>query len=321
MCPYCDSSNVTLKFTGVKDWYFNSAPGIWNYLDCNSCGSIFIDPFPDANILEMAYSKYYTHGNKNNNFLSGLKLWLKQLTLSRLYIETSNKDNKSYPIRLFDLFLNFCDKKINWFFGFREIASMPRGKLLDVGCGDGSSLATAVKMGWCGIGLEVDQLAANCAMTKGLDIIIGDYTLIKNYIECFDCVICSHVLEHLDKPLEALNIIANSLKTGGYMFLSLPNSESFLAMSYGKYWRGLECPRHLSIPSARILKKILEEIGFNVTQKNSLKIYTLDESWRIMKNYKKISMMDRLKFMRLKFCRTGINSNNSDFIEFICIKK
>lgn len=318
-CPYCSQKISNIEYSGLIDCTFGNAPGKWNYYKCQTCKSLYLNPRPNNEKIYLAYSKYYTHGLTNINSIVKLKNKIKNEIFFQVYGIKNN--HRLFCDKTPLIFFIWMDKWINKFFGFVEIVSSPKGRLLDLGCGDGSSLEIAKKLGWDVIGIEIDGLAVECSKQKGLHAIEGDYRLLREYENYFNCIICSHVLEHLDRPIDALVGMFNSLKKGGMLILSLPNSESILQDFFKEHWRGLECPRHLSIPSLGCLKKILEKIGFNVTQKNSSKIYTLDESWEIMKKYKKITMMDRFKFMRLKFCRTGINSNKSDFIEFICIKK
>ncbi|WP_371816999.1 class I SAM-dependent methyltransferase [Rhodoferax sp. AJA081-3] len=55
-----------------------------------------------------------------------------------------------------------------------------------------------------------------------------------------DCVVCSHVLEHVHQPLHMLELLLASLKPQGVLLLSVPNAASFCATSTvrtGVAWR------------------------------------------------------------------------------------
>ena len=54
-----------------------------------------------------------------------------------------------------------------------------------------------------------------------------------------------HVLEHLHSPNIAMEKVAALLKKNGKVIIWIPNINSLAFKLFGKYWSGLDIPRHL----------------------------------------------------------------------------
>ena len=63
-----------------------------------------------------------------------------------------------------------------------------------------------------------------------------------------------------------LSNIARVLKTGGQAWISFPNIESWQRIFFGRYWINWHVPFHISFFSAAVLKKLLNDSGFEVTK-------------------------------------------------------
>src|SRR5262249_19831508 len=61
-CLLCGTEGDYL-YRNLVDSYFD-APGKWDFKQCpnEACGLIWLDPFPMAQDLHLAYSRYFTHG-------------------------------------------------------------------------------------------------------------------------------------------------------------------------------------------------------------------------------------------------------------------
>jgi SAM-dependent methyltransferase len=108
----------------------------------------------------------------------------------------------------------------------REFPGRPRREIrvLDIGCGNGSQLAIPL----ANIGYQVTGVDPHCAsIERGrilapavefLHGVVGDFAL-----SCFDCVILSEVLEHLDEPETLLATAATHLGKSGILIVTVPN--------------------------------------------------------------------------------------------------
>ncbi|HEY3279062.1 MAG TPA: class I SAM-dependent methyltransferase [Gemmatimonadales bacterium] len=109
----------------------------------------------------------------------------------------------------------------------RRYAPTP-GRLLDLGCGDGTILWLARGDGWTVKGVELfPEQAALVRDTLGLDVETSD---IMSYVVrpmTYDVVVLTHVLEHLADPVAALRKIRDLLVPGGVGVLEFPNIDAF----------------------------------------------------------------------------------------------
>ncbi len=315
-CPFCNSSHRTLAYGDVEDWAFGCAPGKWNYWDCTVCKCLYLDPRPTQSSIGLAYSTYYTHSNHQaNSLLQLFKSRLRNECLSRL-LGADIKLRMNLP-KLFSRLLASISRRVVVPFGWVELANLPKGRFIDVGCGAGLTVGIAKQLGWDAMGLEVDPAAVNEAQKTGLNILEGTYEQLANYSGQFDCIMSSHVLEHVHDPLDMLTKIKAALKPGGLLLLTLPNSLSALRFYFGANWRGLEAPRHLAIPSQTYLIETLNGLGFTIDSKADNDLATAAESFRITRrdltmNKRDVAMAKKLKIQPLT------QPTGNDFIKFVC---
>jgi 2-polyprenyl-3-methyl-5-hydroxy-6-metoxy-1,4-benzoquinol methylase len=115
-------------------------------------------------------------------------------------------------IRLFPIWRQGLDTVLA-----RNLQPLPKsgGRLLDIGCGNGSYLAFARDAGWQVRGLDFDPAAVAVARAKGLDVLEGTIDLLSAECACYDRITLSHVLEHAYDPWDILSACYRLLKPGG----------------------------------------------------------------------------------------------------------
>lgn len=316
-CPMCKSEKKRIAYQNVEDWAFYNSNGQWNYWECLNCNTLFQSPRPTKQFISEAYESYYTHGD-NQSKLQLLKIKIKNEIYSNLFnIQLQPRFN-------FNKKLSFITNSFRRFiyvpFGLKQIVNLPKGKILDIGCGDGSFLKIAQSLGWQAFGLEIDSKAVNSAIQKGINAKQGTYEDLSKTHEKYDCIVCSHVLEHVHEPVELLNIMLERLANGGTILLSCPNSLSHMRFKFNENWRGIEAPRHLAIPSPMVLRNYFEDRGYKVNQEF---IYygTYIESIRIKKRQHHISFFEFI-CIKLKLLFAKIPSDiSSDYIQLVITKK
>jgi SAM-dependent methyltransferase len=98
-------------------------------------------------------------------------------------------------------------------------------RVLDLGCGTGS-LGRALKARQIVevTGVTYSSTEAERARHHLDRVIVSDLNTF-NPIELgpFDCIVCSHILEHLYWPEQVLRVLARLLEPGGRLFVALPN--------------------------------------------------------------------------------------------------
>lgn len=318
LCPYCASVDQDLAYEGTQDWTFESAPGRWAYWRCLQCSALYLNPRPNVRSIGRAYAHYYTHDDDALSFLARFKECVVNEFLSHRY-GLNLEPRWSLP-RCFSWVLNPIRHKLVMPFGFESLQSLSKGRLMDVGCGSGKFLQIGQQLGWDCFGLELDPEAVKTARQLGLNVEEGSYEKLADYSAYFDCIVCSHVLEHVYQPIDLLQRLYGALRPGGTLLLSAPNSMSDASSFFGPYWRGLEAPRHLAIPAAPFLRDYLRGIGFRVSQRVFQTFPTIAESITIQK---KVMPQGGLSAQSVKQVRALLGRPTEDlvdFIELICVK-
>lgn len=213
----------------AKDERLHTNEQLFNYVRCQHCGSIFINPQPDENELEKYYSETF--------FAYALK---------------SSKKISDY--------LN----KVK----YRQVSSFSnKGKVLDVGCADGGLLHMFKSRGWQTYGVDTSEKACRLAKnTLGNNVFncnLTDCSFPENY---FDTIILNHVIEHMTNPNKELAEIHRILKPNGAVFLYTPNAESFQFKVTKEKWLHLDAPRHLILYSQNTLSFVLKNAGLQVAK-------------------------------------------------------
>jgi 2-polyprenyl-3-methyl-5-hydroxy-6-metoxy-1,4-benzoquinol methylase len=318
-CPYCGTKERTLAYKDVQDWSFYCAPGKWTYWDCKGCEALYLSPRPKEASIGKAYGSYYTHGSSEGSLKQRIKTQLKNECFSH-WINYNITPRLNLPKSL-GFLLNPLKKILYVPFELEQLDVLPKGKLLDVGCGNGNMLKLAKELGWDVTGLEIDPNAVKAARERGLNVIEGDYRKLHQFVDGYDCIICSHVLEHVHQPLILLRLLVEALKPQGVLFLSLPNAKSHVRAQFGENWRGLEAPRHVAIPTLKKSIELLNFLGCTVISQVTAYDITIYESVRIKE---KKSSLSRLDFIYLKLKNALIRKSldtQSDFIQLVLRKE
>ena len=316
-CPYCGGAGKTLAYQDVQDWSFGCAEGRWNYWACDACRALYLDPRPTPATLGNAYSSYYTHADAAKlDFPTALKQRLKNEYLSVLFGShvAPRLGLHSWTSPLVKLLGQWITEP----FGMRQIVELPRGFLIDVGCGNGNTLKLARQLGWQTLGIELDVVAVEVARAQGLDVIQGSYEELAQYKGKAGCIICSHVLEHVHDPLQLLKLLLASLTPDGVLLLSAPIAASYVRDHYGENWRGLEAPRHLAIPDAGWLMGWIGGQGFDCTQVPYHDRFTMIESERIKRRGTVTASSDVKAARDLALIKKSRSLRTHDIVQIVC---
>jgi SAM-dependent methyltransferase len=149
---------------------------------------------------------------------------------------------------------------------------LPKGKMLEVGCGSGGFLKQAIQSGhWEASAVEPNPAAAAYVQkTLGVPVFHGQFSQAPFEPEEFDAIVMWCVLEHLSDPLEDLAQACKLLKPKGWLFFSVPHYESLEARFFKEYWAGWDLPRHLYVFPRPQLKSMLKTIGFRVVDEKCI---------------------------------------------------
>jgi SAM-dependent methyltransferase len=137
--------------------------------------------------------------------------------------------------------------------------------VVDAGAGRGRFVAHAREAGYDARGIEPSArgvagalesygVALQRATLDGAEVVPGSA----------DAVTLWHVLEHLDDPAGALEVLHGWLRPGGVLLVGVPNLGSWQARLGGPRWYHLDLPRHRTHFTVRGLRTLLERSGFDV---------------------------------------------------------
>ena len=117
--------------------------------------------------------------------------------------------------------------------------------LLDIGCGTGDFLETALKDNWIITGIEPDESAREIANSKTNNSVYKTEHLAKLKPNSFDVITLWHVLEHLPNLEMHTALFKSLLKPNGTLVIAVPNFKSYDAQHYKNFWAAYDVPRHL----------------------------------------------------------------------------
>ncbi|MGC8651439.1 MAG: class I SAM-dependent methyltransferase [Minisyncoccia bacterium] len=188
-----------------------------------------------------------------------------------------------YESEVFDSYIEFHTIQrsrlgTNHEFFFKYFPKDVRGRLLDIGFGDGVFLRYAKEAGFEVWSIDFDSKSVEVAKKGvGVDTIYAMsleefYDFAKKEGLKFDVITFFEVLEHQDKPRDFLDLVKELLKDGGYVAGSVPNRDRLFAKDVDwKYFHGDYPPHHFLRFSDVALKNCLEVAGFK-----NVEVYKLD---------------------------------------------
>ena len=240
-CPLCESDKIEFK-----NFYLNNSDIFKNMTRqrCHSCDLQFADPMPSESSLDIYNNSYHdsAHGGQERN------------------------------VKLQGFFSGISRTRVNIINKYIELDPKKEYKLLEIGPGPGAFasiwLEQFPKTKYFAI--ETDT---SCHQTlHKMNIKLLEEEEIKGYIDLFDIIIISHVLEHVTDPIKFLGPIITSQKKGGFTYIEVPCND----WKHKKIWEP-----HLLFFDKKSMKKLLKKLNvtllkigyFGTTIQDSKSIY------------------------------------------------
>ena len=232
-CLLCNSQRCSILVEAPDP--LKGGGGLWFAVtQCQDCGLCFTNPRPTAECISQFYTTHYPpHGKIGKRRKHGWQQWS--------------------PWR--------CGRHKN----VEGLLGPGDGRLLDFGCGNGTFLLRMHQRGWKVTGLDVSEQAVQRIRTHlGLSVLAGSLPHPELGDESFDVITMRHSLEHVHQPLEVLRAAYRLLAPNGKLIVSAPNIDSLPFKWFGRSWRGLDLPRHLTHFTPDTLQLMLARAGFEV---------------------------------------------------------
>jgi len=139
------------------------------------------------------------------------------------------------------------------------------GMVLDFGCSSGGFLKFLSEHGFDVKGVDASDSAIELARRSGCDFCSNaDLKAVSFPDRSFDVICLFETLEHLFEPDKILAEFRRIIKDDGVLVISVPNFGSIERHVLGRFWTGIDVPRHLFHFDKITLKDMVEAAGFKI---------------------------------------------------------
>ena len=139
------------------------------------------------------------------------------------------------------------------------------GDLLDVGCGYGYFLDEARGAFASRVGTEFSDGAAAHARSLGLDVVSGGIDELPADA-AFDCIVGTHVIEHVYDPRAFVGRLHALLRPGGTLLLATPDMASGWRRFMGRHWPSFKVPEHVVYLDGGALGRLYASAGLEAVE-------------------------------------------------------
>jgi 2-polyprenyl-3-methyl-5-hydroxy-6-metoxy-1,4-benzoquinol methylase len=211
----------------------NEGKKFFKLAKCTKCGLVYLNPRPEKEDIKKYYPPWYhSRAQAQVTDISKTKIWGIPWREAMRY--------KAAPILRY--------KK--------------KGRILDIGCGDGSLLKFLKDSGWQTYGVELQDSSSLYAQNVlGLNVFSGRFEEANYPEDSFDVITLFHVLEHLPNPSGTLKKAYMLLRKDGFLLIAVPNLHSLEAKIFRSKWVGISAPLHLYHFTPRTLQMMLKSCG------------------------------------------------------------
>lgn len=260
-CPVCGTYNTTPYITD-KD-RLHGLPGTFTLVKC-ACSTIYLFPMPDVDELAAYYpDDYGAHRPPKSLKKRDRHPRLKRFVLRWYY---GCPCGGVAPPRVMRMLV----RPVAWLLSKSTLKTMipwhGKGRILDVGCGNGGWLLRMQDAGWDAHGVELDATAAQHARDAGLDVHNGTLLTAQFPDASFDVIRFHYVFEHLPNPGEILAEVRRILAPDGICSLRIPNCRSVTFALFKKYWFPLDIPRHVIHYTPHGMRTLAKAYGLRVAR-------------------------------------------------------
>lgn len=240
-CPLCKSKNFYVKYEknysldNLKENLFSARrerkKGSYEhntFVVCKDCGLVYSNPILKPNIVEKLYKKSkFNYGEEENNLKISYGLCLKK---AEKYVKN-------------------------------------KGRILDIGAGNGFFLEEALKQGYKEVyGIEPSKHAIELANKKVKKRIINDILRKKQFkSNFFNVISVFQTIDHVINPNEFLYTCNNYLKNGGIILCVSHDVESLSAKIMGEKSPIFDI-EHTQLFSKKTISKMLAQNGFKTLE-------------------------------------------------------
>ena len=231
-CKVCNASDGISAFT-AREMVFGTREEFL-YQSCSRCGSLQIAEVP-ADLARHYPANYYSFAGEPRRvspLMRRIRKWQTGRILARGPRACTGRREGVW-------------RTVEW---LAAAGATPESSILDVGCGSGYLLRKLASVGFSRLQGADPFISADVTFNDGVRLYKRGLPEIQ---EQFDCIILSHCLEHMPDPALALKDLLRIMRPGGALIIAIPLAGGIGHREYGPEWFGMNCPRHLVIPSEK----------------------------------------------------------------------
>jgi SAM-dependent methyltransferase len=236
-CPICNNSTGKTLHTQHFSLPDKSIlPNVYDVVSCENCGFCYAD----STASQEDYDKYYNEMSKYEDNNTGTGSGLSPLDKQRM--DT-----------VVDLLSNYIENKDN--------------SIVDIGCANGGMLNCFNEKGFLNlIGIDISQKCVDNVKALGYESIFGGIFNLENLQgKQFDCLVISHVMEHIRDLSNAAKNLASLVSDEGLIYIEVPDASNYHNYFFVPYYY-FDCEHinHLNITALKnlFLKESFECIYF-----------------------------------------------------------
>src|SRR5262249_55489870 len=180
-------------------------PASYSMVCCNTCGFVYAD----VPAVQEDYNRFYREWSKYDDAANSTGSGLNKYDAERLKFIAANLAQTLPSLNL---------------------------RILDVGCATGGLLVALRDIGFrSASGLDPSPRCCEICRSQGFEAYTGTITAPPPTMPPFDCVVLSHVLEHVfDIPAFFVSV-RNMLVPGGYLYLETPDATRYVDYLYAPF--------------------------------------------------------------------------------------
>ena len=238
LCPICNCNSCEVlrhqRFILPEGHPLSDS---YDVVCCERCGFVYADTTVSQKDYDMFYTKFSKYAD--SNILGGGD-------------KPCDKERLSQTAAYLQNYL--CDKE---------------AKIIDVGCSNGGLLKSLKEVGYKNLtGIDPSPLCVqNTISNDGIQGFVGTLsTVITNKMK-YDCVILSHVMEHIQDLQDATSFISKLLTRRGLVYIEVPDATRYKDYIYAPFQDfNTEHINHFSLQS---LSNLFSQFGFTSLSQGS----------------------------------------------------
>ena len=170
-CPVCRSTSTDIWLT-IPHGSLDLGDSDWVLVRCAECDLLYSANLPAAGLTQV---------------------YLDDPFYSRIFHDSQRSTNRlNFESILSPSHVEMC---------LNAVGAVPRGRVLEIGCGSGSLLISLSKLGWSPEGVELSREIEEALAPFGIPVHVGQFEAINLEGRKFELIVMFDVIEHTLDPV------------------------------------------------------------------------------------------------------------------------